>query len=454
MTDEQFKYLFSMVFLLCGIIIPFAVFAFISQIHKGDSKLLITAILVWYACLVLFSLIDRNRWPFYVFWFILTLYCTTAEMLYLWLDIRYFNVEPEIIFNGTRLSLAGILISYIIASLFTVKINFVSYFEKHVKILATKIEQVGLIRCIFICLFLIIIGIVDWHTIFNIGLRKILYMPRQTFRPYILSINHRYALIALPGTIFLLGILLLSWQDILWIKILSIISLVVYWGPFIIVGSRRELIYIITIGLLMLIFSQSIKKYRIFLISLGLILLLGFIIIPFAIRGYINIDPFLEFALPQYNLFLLMSKPWLCIDVKSTYDLAKGFWLLFPSALRPLNLTGPGTILQSKASLPFGLAFHPMAESFLNYPELAFLVFAILTTIVLLIILWFDSVNFVFGLIGFPYLLQWGRSDFWVSIFFILYTGIILSILLIPIKLQPNYKKLPKTSTSKIYHEQ
>ena len=399
--------------------------------QPSSDYLLIDALLIWYAGL-LFSIIREKRgWLFYVFWVMLTAYCSTAWLLDKNLGIKYWGVSSSVIFDGTKLSLEAVLVSYVITNLLTVRVKWSRFFERHVASFQAKMKCVSTVRILLASLCLLVVGIHDFTAISHVGLENVLLAPRQMFRSCLLSVYHRVTFLTLPAAVLLISFLILG-RGALWKRAIVLLALFVYWTPFILVGSRRELIFVLLVGLLLLTFKY--QKTRLPWIILIIMFLVGVLSLPFLIRGNVGVDLVLEFVFPQYTQFLLMDNPSLYSAMRSIYTFDKGLWLMFPAIMRPLYLKSPGLMFQREASLGFGIAFHPMAEAFLNSQTLALLVFVLLTTTIILLVIHFGSFNSVFVIIGFPYLSQWGRSDFWTTFVFVFYSGIVLSVLLTRIK--------------------
>jgi len=413
-------YLFDQIISLCGLVLV--------AISQYDSDyILVMAILVWYIWLIFSILLGNKNWFFYAFWLLLTAYSSTAWLLEKYIGIwptNYFKVNVTTIFDGTKLCLEGIFISYMIVNLINLAI-----FPKLNK-LNKKFAAVDGGKVLFASIILFAIGFADWITISKVGLNILLSEPRQAFRPFILSVNYRVTPVTLPCAILLVAMLILQRQK-LWKSMVAMIALFTYWTPFLLIGSRRELIYLVFIGLWLASSRERARKKD---LILGLTFMMVFYFAGFALRGNFGVESILEFALPQYNLFLLMDYPQLYHNVRSIYTFEKGFWLLLPKVVRPVDITGLGAIFQSEAHLQFGLAFHPMAEAFLMSQELALLFFVFLTIAIILVTNLLATVDPAFGVVGFASLLQWGRSDFWTTVVFIIHSGIILSILLMPLK--------------------
>lgn len=260
------------------------------------------------------------------------------------------------------------------------------------------------------------VGVLDWITVVRLGLGAVLAGERREFaNDLLLGSDHN-----LQVVIVALSIIAAVWAVFADRKIPVVLALVLCWAPFILVGSRKELLLVAAAVGLMVATSGAKKILAVFG---GLVAFM--FLQPVLKTGDIYFSLH-EFILPQYMHFGLAMN-FVSPDFGGSF-LERAQYLL-PG---PLRITEPVNLAQAffyTGASEVGVGSSPFAEAQMIATWLPVeLTFALLILgLVLFMVVLSRGLPFV-SLIAFSQLLTFGRSDTWISMFFIVYIGLLLHV--------------------------
>jgi len=209
-------------------------------------------------------------------------------------------------------------------------------------------------------------------------------------------------------------------------KIIDFSLIVILWSLFIISGYRKELFAFIMC--LFLSGFVNIGHHKKSIIALVLL----FLALPIFRDGNFRITNFVlsfhEFVLPQYTQGLVefkMSHSDISYILRNS-SLINGIGALFPSFLRLLPYKPIGVSILDLPYVDVGLGIHPFAEYAINFGKDWWFFFIIVSFIgynlVFYLSRWIPEILFV----SLGYFAMYGRSDVWLTIFFVTYSSIVL----------------------------
>lgn len=271
-----------------------------------------------------------------------------------------------------------------------------------------------------------VLGLVDWLLLAQLGFGTVLGSARRSYSGELLTTSSHIVQIMFVAASIV--VLLLHAQRGIRSRVqrfggLGIIA--VSWVPYLLVGSRKEvLIVIVTVSLVML---PSLRPRQYLAAAIGVVALFAY---P-ALRADQWAFAFHEFILPQYIQFSIASN---VVDA----SFAGSFWersqFLLPAALRPGDPVDIGLAFYRTGATNVGVGAGLFGElqSLKNSGVtvgrpymLAGLLLALFSILVLTKVRasWFCIVLAA-------HLLLLGRNDFWLSLFFAVYIGAMIHILI------------------------
>ena len=402
-----------------GIFIPTLLLFF--TFLPSHKHILFILIYIWLINLFFTLLLNKDSRIFNVFWLFLTLYNITALF-----GLKYFNLDyppfpqEETIIEGTFIGLRGIWLAYTFASIVFFKFDWKNWIKNIVSGVSIQFEQVKEARLYLCGVFVILIGLIDSISLLRLGLLNIFVSERRHFSGELLSTsNHNIQILGISISILLI-IGISRYRRNMVLVMYGMSGLFLYWIPFLLVGSRKELIYLFGAITIYFMYNKKISKTFLFIITVvGIV----FFLLPGLIGNSMEFS-FHEFILPQYMLFTLLES-----NVNIDYNYFQGTWFLLPGFLRLYNTESLGVIFFNAGLTNVGVGGNPVAEAYVNNHNFVVIIFAIVTVIFLLLIVLLSRINPWIGLIGLSYGFVWGRSDLWITLFFILYTGLIIKLI-------------------------
>lgn len=260
----------------------------------------------------------------------------------------------------------------------------------------------------------IIVGMLDWITVARIGLGAVLGGSRREFAgQLLLGSQHNVQFIVVAVSIAAAVLIAFSQR-----KLSNAFALALCWSPFVLVGSRKELLLVASaVGVVLI--AVGLRKP---LLVIGVILTFMFVR-PVLSSGDIY-DSLHEFILPQYMHFAVTSG-----YISPTFGgnfFARAQFLI-PGPLRwgePVDLA---LAFYKTGTANVGVGASPFAEAAVATQMIPVeLTFALLfNAILLLVVVCSRSLPFI-TIVGFAQLLTFGRSDTWIAMFFVIYVGLAL----------------------------
>ena len=284
---------------------------------------------------------------------------------------------------------------------------------------ATTSRQV--IVCI--CTLLVILGMIDWATVARIGLDIIAESGRRRFSDaLVLATDHNVQVVAIPSTILALICVWRAPDRLLQMVVFVCVGFA--WFPSFLAGSRKE-VFLICCAFLPVVLTRPVSNTtRLLVAAAGA----GFITVPILFDGQI-VRGFQEFILPYYNVVSVHEYP---DYLRPTTPFFSGIQLLLPSFLRATDASVFGSDLSGlMTALGQNVSYggQPYAEALAFTAQTPALMFLLSNAILFGTCLLLARINSIYTIIAFPYLALWGRSILWVTLFFILYGGLLLILL-------------------------
>ncbi|GEM_PF-1762583 len=367
-----------------------------------------------------------------IFIALLTLYTTTSYLVYYFGGITYFGVKGETVAYITKYSFLSVLCSYIICTFLARKYKMPSLNQIRLKLIG-KARKVKRDRLIIVYLLLFLVGSLMWYDVlFTIGSVSPVG-NREMVGKLLFGNNHYFQVIIISLTIFLIFLLKAGRKR--WVNYWGIFLLIWLWYPTVVVGARKELFIICVVFYLF----TNFKTYQ--KIGVGACFLLYMFGIPLIREGWasaaLNILSIQEFILPQYVHFVLFESGKQSINHVSQFSsYLDGVWVFFPGSLRLSEFKPLGVSFFELNETNVALGAHPIGEAWLNFGGWGY-PFFIVEYCALIFILFIKNRRYPeFFVVGLPYIALFGRSDLWVTLFFIIYSGVILKLIFKDIKVE------------------
>ena len=383
-----------------------------------------TLIFAWYA--YLFSslfLVKRERLLLLII-IVLTMYNTTAWIVFYITGLIYPPFpEPSIIYEATISALRGVVLTYFVISFLFLKFDWNNWIRKMSLRVVYILNNMSYIRLVLTSLVLYIFAFYDWYTMLRIGPFVILEYPRRYFwQSFLSTSNHNVQLITISLSIILFLGFFLKRNKIF--KMNCIAVLLLYYIPYVVVGARKELLIVLLSGAIIVVYIFKNKSRYIMQVGLFFVIIF-FVIMPY-FRDKSLFRSFDEWIMPQYILFSIIDE-----NVRNMidYNYLTGAWIMLPGFMRPISVVNLGQQFADLKLTTVGVGGHSFAEAFLNFGDLSVFLFPLITLMLIIMIVLLSLRIPVAGIIGIVYLFLWGRSDLWVTIFYILYGSIVFALL-------------------------
>jgi hypothetical protein len=269
----------------------------------------------------------------------------------------------------------------------------------------------------------VILGMIDWVTVAHIGLDIIAESGRRRFSDaLVLATNHNVQVVAIPVTILAL---ICAWRaGDRFTRMVVFVCVGFAWFPSFLAGSRKE-VFLICVAFLPIVLARPVSNTtRLLVAAAGT----SFFAIPILFDGEI-VRGFQEFILPYYNIVSIHEYP---DYLRPTTPFFSGVQLLLPSFLRATDARVFGSDLSElMTALGQNVSYggQPYAEALAFTAQTPALMFLMSNAILFGTCFLLARINSIYTIIAFPYLALWGRSILWVTLFFILYGGLLLILL-------------------------
>jgi len=365
-----------------------------------------------------------------------TLYGTTA-----WVAASRFGLvyppgpTDETIAEGTRLTLLVAVATFLVLRLLPLDLSMRWLRQAAIDVLDRASRASGG-RIAVVALGLTAIALRDWWQLRAIGLDAVFEADRRAFADALLTASdHNMQIVGMAGTIAL-GAIALATPERRRRALLLASVVAIFWAPSLLVGARKSpLLVLVALALLALVAGRGRAMRRGPLLAAG-VLALGLLLVPLARTGRLD-QASIEFVYPQYVLFSAMEH-----DLDLDYGYARGAALMLPAALRPFEVRDIGANFAELGVTNVGVGAHPVGEAYLASPRAAGGRAVAATVLIVLVVRVLARVDSTFAVAGAAHLVLWGRSDFWITVFFTVYVGVLLWLLLA----QPSRHGRPRES--------
>lgn len=353
----------------------------------------------------------------------LTLYATAAWLVFTAAAQRYPPFPPlEIVAEATVLDLQCVLFAYA-----TLQVIFgMSQISQVITNSATSLvrrvsalDNRGSTLAIVVVLLTTICALTNWAGVARVGLGAVLQGDRREFAAAVpLATNHNVQFIIIACTI--VGGVQIATRSAHRSAIQ--VGLILCWVPYVLVGSRKELLIVALAGIVTC--APYVSRSARAALSVMVMFLLA---LP-ALKSRDIFFSLHEFVLPQHMQFSLHMG-----IVPS--DFGGNFWdraqFLVPSFLRWADPVDLGSAFYSYGTTNVGVGVSPFAEAEMTNPSLPTQGVFVATFVVLVVAVVLAARRFpIVGVLGFAQLTIFGRSDTWIAAFFVIYTALAVYVIL------------------------
>lgn len=402
----------------------------VSMLDVEVGQWLGPVIIVWWCVLLLNLAVFPEKRLITVLTVFLSLYCTSAYLAAYYFDLYYPPFPSMTTYTtGTWLSFQALTLTYVLLLCIPVRWN--KWIGECAHRLMADVREMPRFNILLCCAMLFGMALITLRQCTVIGWTTIIEANRRMFAHFVYATyDHNFQLIAISLSIILaIRAVCRPKNNETWLFLLP--TLILYWLPTLIIGARKEL-FLVVVCLVSILFIAGISRKYLYLVF-GMMVLL-----PIVKEGGLKYL-FHEYILPQYYFLSLLQFPF---QVDRTF--ADGSLFMLPNFLRPFPVESLASIFTNTGLPNVGYGAHPMAEAWIYSPDWCILVFALLTVSMLLVIYGLSRLYPGYGLLGFAYLIIWGRSEYWGHLFFIFYGGLLMWLLIDPLKnLRARMPRLP-----------
>src|SRR5258706_3411692 len=418
---------------ILGMSVLFLMFLYtFSSIYWPEAgKLLVFIQFAWFIFLGVLLFLDLKKWFFTAFWLALTLYHIMAWLIFFFRGIMFSPFPSiDILYSGSVLSLKAIISGFIISSIIFINTDWNAWMQSSTHSFIQQIQRAPRYSIYTGALILLILGAIGWVNVGQIGLEAIIANERRAYISDLPIADHNIRLIYTAVSIFIALAALARRRE----RPITIASLIISWSPVLLVGSRHFLVVTLIAFFLAIASSDesiiSTKNRRIFVFAVFPVSLLVMLSIA-AIWRRNAISSLNEFILPQYMLFSLMGK-----NISIPYDSFRGFWLMFPNFVRPVKVVDLGTLFKNLGMTSVGVGANPVAAAYLDSPGHTILFFSVTSIRLLLIVYYLGKFRLAPAILSGGLIFIFGRSDFWVVLWFFVYSAIVIKLFITRIRIQ------------------
>jgi hypothetical protein len=375
---------------------------------------------VWFGFLIGQALFfRRSRFGIFLY-FTLSLYGTAAYIAWL-IGHQIFPPWPSqtVIERSTEQALMSVILATGLCELLigSEAIGFMLRTASvRVEQLVTRVRS-GVVD-VFLSLGLIIVGAADAFRIAEVGFGAVAGGYRREFaNRLLLAGDHNLQLVCIAATI-----VLVARRYFLTTGILPILAVTIGWLPYIVVGSRKELVT--TAAICVVLLGHKFTGRQRIVIAAGGVSVFA---LPWLLSGDVY-SSLHEFILPQYMQF--------SIDMGLVPgDLVGSFieraQFLLPAPLRLTQIVGFGQAFFELRLTGVGIGASPFGEAILvaGAGQSAVWFFAGLFVVWVIFMRLMAERMYVVTVVSYGLLLVYGRSDFWTMAFFAIYISLLLWLL-------------------------
>lgn len=320
---------------------------------------------------------------------------------------------------GTLLSLASVVLAFVVLRLVPLDLA-TRRFQRAARALIVRAGRMTDGQVVLASVPLLLVGLRDGQRLLALGLDVVFATPRRGLQHELLAeSNHNVQVVAVAASIALGLFLLTRRPDRAAARALAGLGLLAFWLPLFAIGARKNaLIVVVVVGLVALLGRPSVRGRRIAVAAA--LLGLALFAFPAVTEGRLD-QSTIEFVYPQYFLFTDIER-----DLELDYGYGKGALLMVPAPLRPQPVVDLGLQFTLARITNVGVGAHPVGEAYLVAPRFVVPLAAGATVALVLVTLLLARASDAFLFIGVAHALLWGRSDLWITLFFITYQGLVL----------------------------
>ncbi len=362
-------------------------------------------------------------------------------------DEIYFGASKENINELTITMLSAISFSYVVISLvmqiFSKRVN-LSVKTSRLRVMEKSIKTPHAIFLATILLVTLVSIYQIYQVFFVYGLYKSLFLSQLVRQEILIPSSTYIQLIVIPSMIFLVSRTYKTPHDNfrVFVRLVIFATLI----PLFLVSARKEILLII---IAVIPFLHLGKKA--FALAIATVLLF---LLQAAYRnigyGAISFNDIIlsshEFVLPSYTFILTAeSGPVIQQIIQNSSGYLTSFWGLLPNFLRLEQYVDFGSSFYSATSINIALGASPFADIYLDFADIVAPVFIVNLVIIFLGIFLLSKKIPEILFLSFPFLFILGRSTFSITVFFIVYSTLVL-VLLNSFRGDRSYRAVSKTN--------
>lgn len=355
----------------------------------------------------------------------LSLYATAAYVALVTLGLQYApHPSGEIVRHGTAVSLVAVCIAYVALEALPGHARMQNRLVSAARESGRRVSHVGGIPKWISMTILAAVSLHDHLALLRLGASAVIGSNRRSLADeFWLASNHNVQVLGMVATIVILGTGPASRRR-LRARMIAIGVVLLAWVPYLMVGSRKELLAVAASVALMRFATGDMMRPKAWAAG-GAVAVAILFSLPAVRAGSLEFSLH-EFILPQYMLFTDMSG--LTPPDFATDFLGRSQFLL-PSALRSDEVTDLGAEFAEMRITTVGVGSSPFAEAnFLDVKGPTWLVSSVLSYGFFVALHILGRLRPEILVAGFGLMLMWGRSDFWISGFFAVFIGIGLAV--------------------------
>lgn len=403
--------------------------AYSSTLHDGFAPYLIVFQGLWIFYLLIIFIVGSSKF-LALFWGVFTLYGSSSWVAYYYYGYLYppFPSSATIL-SGSILSLQATVFAFIVTNMIFINVSWDAWFRKSVDAMLLRVYHASNIWTIISSLSMLFLAILTWYQIFQFGVINILSHDRRFFSSALIVSDHNLKILYMPFSFFLLCLLIVKQMKY---KTTLLFIFFIFWLPIVLIGGRHDLVTILFMLFLTIFYSSDmfISKTKRDALTRVFLPVIFFTLLSLALIWTSNpIASLHEFILPQYIIYAALEGRF-----SFSYNFFQGFWFLFPAFLRPVTVISLGELVTQSGLSSVGYGGNPIAEAYISNPNMTILFFCMTTLLLLGVIYWAVKTNLGYASFIGAFLFLWGRSDFWILIWYILYCSITFKIITIRFK--------------------
>lgn len=379
-------------------------------------------LLAWATFLLVRLILVRHGRYFAAMFIGLTLYACSAWVLAGFFNETFPPFPPYgVIATGTVAALQMVFVSYAVLETVVGSRRFDSNVRQAVKFFRNALSRRDRMIGDYVANpVLVAVGIHDVLELMSLGIVTVLGSERRAFASeLLLASSHNVQLLVVVCSVHSLVRAVMGRRPLFW----SLASLALCWMPFVLVGSRKEfLLFALSVFLIVDIGRRA-------RLLAGGVLFPSFLALP-ALKSGDWFSSMHEFALPQYVQFSVQMN---LVPVSVFADFVARGQLLLPDFLRTREVRDPGQVFADLQITGVGVGSSPFGEALQGSDvPLAFFTGSFAILILAMLVLSRTLPEMI--IFGFPLLLFYGRSDFWILVFFLAYSSILMRLLRVSVE--------------------